>query len=371
VLLAAAAVLVLRVVRAWRSWPGVTAAVGGVATAIGAAVLLAHRAGGGSATTDHVSRVAWAVTCGGIVVVAAAPLYELVRVWIETTRIVDAVLAAAPSADTLRATLAMSAADDALAIEFPGTGSPPAAAATTDVVRAGEVIARLHHRELQQPVAARLTGAVRAAGLAIEHVAARARLRAQLDEVTASRARIVAVADAERQRLERNLHDGAQQRLIALSVALAGRNGAATEARTEVLAALEDLRTLAHGIHPASLTEGGVATSTRELADAARVPLRLDVQPVERLPPAVEAAAYRVIADSVRAAERSGRAVGVELATTDRKLVARLRLTGVPPAAARRALGHATDRVVAVGGTVDVREGRGETLVEVKIECGS
>ena len=95
------------------------------------------------------------------------------------------------------------------------------------------------------------------------------------------------------------------------------------------------------------------------------------MRPIGRLPPAVEAAAYRVIADCVRAAERNGRAVGVELTTTDRRLAAQLRLLGVPPAAARRALTHATDRVIAVGGTVDIREAAGETIVQVTIECGS
>jgi signal transduction histidine kinase len=306
-----------------------------------------------------------------MVVLAAAPVVDLVRAWLETIRMVDAVLAAVPSQEALRATLAVSAADDGLAIEIPGAGQVPRGASTTEVVRAGNVIARLHHRELERPIADRLAAAVRAAGLAIEHVAARARLRAQLDELTASRGRIVEVADAERRRLERDLHDGAQQRLIALSVALAGRNAVASEARAEILAALEDLRTLAHGIHPASLTEGGVASSTRELADAARVPLRLDVRPVGRLPAAVETAAYRVIADSVRAAEQSGRAVDVELSTTDRRLDAQLRLCGLPTSVARRALSHAIDRVIAVGGTVDVREGTGETIVDVRIECGS
>ena len=179
------------------------------------------------------------------------------------------------------------------------------------------------------------------------------------------------VADAERRRLERDLHDGAQQRLIALSVGLAGRNGAAAEARVEVLAALEDLRTLAHGIHPASLTEGGVAASTRELrtlrvSRSVSMCGRSGVYRRRSRPPPIAS-----IADSVRTAERSGRTVSVELEATDLRLSARLELAGVPPAAAKRALAHATDRVVAVGGTVDVHEGAGETVVEVRIDCGS
>lgn len=357
------------VVRATRGRPGaaLTAAVATGAAGIG----LAHRADGGSAAIDHTSRLAWAVTCAALLGLAVVPMFEVARVWVESTRIVDAVLQASPTLEELRLRLAASAGDDDLVIEFPGVGVPVEGAVTTDVVRSGKVVARLRHRRLQPAAASRLAAAIRAAGLAIEHAAARARLRAQLDELTASRARIVEVADAERRRIERDLHDGAQQRLIALSVGLSGRNGSAAEARGEVLAALEELRTLAHGIHPASLTEGGVVTSVQELADSARVPLRLDVRPLERLPAAVEAAAYRVIADCVRAAERGGRAVTVEIAMTDRDLTARLRLDRVPPALVRRTLAHAADRVVAVGGRVDVTERAGETLVGLTIRCGS
>jgi len=202
----------------------------------------------------------------------------------------------------------------------------------------------------------------------------RARLRAELADLTASRARIVEIADAERRRLERNLHDGAQQRLIALSEALgaASHPPAVAEARAEVLAALEELRTLAHGIHPASLSDGGIVPSVRELADASNVPLRLDVRPLDRLPTRIESAAYRVVVECVRTAERHGRGdtVSVALAMGELGLTATVRLPGVPPDVVRRELRHADDRVTAAGGELAVEaNGSGETVVELR--CAS
>ena len=349
-------------------WPTVTGCIAASVALLAWTVELAHRAKVSASATDTVSRDAWAVTCVALLVVAAAPVADVVRAWVESVRIVDAVLATVPAPEQLRAALAASAGDRSLAIVFGEERAPPSES-VTNVMRGGEVVAELRHRRLPVQAARRLAAAARAAGLALEHAAARARLRAQLDELTASRARIVEVADAERRRLERDLHDGAQPRLIALSVGLGSRrNGAAADARAEILRALDDLRTLAHGIHPASLTEGGIVPSVRELADGARVPLRLDVRPVERLPAPVEAAAYRVVADCVRAAERGGgRGVALELTVTERSLKAEVRLAGVPPAAAWRALAHSIDRVTAVGGELAVNEESGETVVDLRL----
>ena len=371
VALLCAVVGLLAAFQGWRAlpyWPITTGCLAAAGALLAWTVELAHRADVFASATDTVSRDAWAVTCVALLVVAAAPVADVVRAWVESVRIVDEVLATVPAPEQLRAALAASAGDRSLALVFDGEDAPPSES-VTNVLRGGEVVAELRHRRLPVQAARRLAGAVRAAGLALEHAAARARLRAQLDELTASRARIVEVADAERRRLERDLHDGAQQRLIALSVGLGARgNGAAAEARGEILRALEDLRTLAHGIHPASLTEGGIVPSVRELADDARVPLRLDVRPVERLPAPVEAAAYRVVADCVRAAERGGgRSVALELTMTDRNLKAEVRLAGVPAAAAWRALAHSVDRVTAVGGELAVNEEPGETVVELRL----
>ncbi len=132
-----------------------------------------------------------------------------------------------------------------------------------------------------------------AASLALENSRLQAELRAQLAEVRASRARIVEAGDAERRRLERDLHDGAQQRLLGIRLALQlargqlGRRRAVdellAEADAEVVGALEELRALARGIHPAILTDEGLAPALAALARRASVPVALTVYR-ERLP---------------------------------------------------------------------------------------
>src|SRR5207237_969932 len=134
-------------------------------------------------------------------------------------------------------------------------------------------------------------------------------LRSRLAELQASRARIVAAGDAERRRLERNLHDGAQQRLVALSLALrmaratvAADHPAAElldSAGDELMHALEELRELARGIHPAVLSDQGLRAALGALTGRSPVPVRLDVELGSELPPPVEAAAYYVVAEAL------------------------------------------------------------------------
>ena len=366
-----------------RHWSVAATNAGGAIALAGAAAALWHEAAARIATTDHAVRVAWVVECSGLALLAATPVVEFARARVQSTRIVDAVLRTVPTADELRIALATSAGDRSLELVFPRPGRPPVdgdgivvastfnGQVTTEVVQAGEVVAHLRHEELSAQAARRLADAVRAAGLALEHTSARARLRAQFADLTASRARIVEVADAERRRLERNLHDGAQQRLIALSLTLDSSSGepALLEARGEILAALDELRSLAHGIHPASLTDGGIVPSVRELADSSTVPLRLDVLPLDRLPEQFESAAYRVVADCVEAAERhgNGKTVSIALEVNDRGLVARMRLPGVRVQTARHRLSHAGDRVIAAGGNLSISQGPGEAIVEVRL----
>ena len=370
---------------ALRQWSSAAIRLGAVVALAAAAFALWHRAAAPVATTDDVVRLAWIVECTGLLLLAAGPVGEFARARIERARVADAVLKTVLSADDLRTTLAASCGDGSLSLVFPQVGGVPVdgnglavpaagGAVITDVVRQGSVLAQLRHRELTAHAARRLLDSVQAAGLALEHASSRARLRAQLADLTASRARIVEVADAERRRLERNLHDGAQQRLIALSVVLAEPDDPLLlEARVEVLAALDELRAIAHGIHPASLSDGGIVASVRELADTSAVPLRLELRPVERLPESVESAAYRVVADCVRAAEQhgNGRAVAIDLELTAEGLEAHLRLPGVAAATVRRTLMHADDRVTAAGGRLEVTDVRGETHVELGLSCGS
>ena len=138
-------------------------------------------------------------------------------------------------------------------------------------------------------------------------LAAQALANAQArEDLAASRARIVAAGDAERRRLERNLHDGAQQRLVslALMLRLAARrhpgDGDLERAGEELTHALQELRELARGIHPAVLTERGLEPAVRALADRAPLPVELDVSlGDDRLPGPVEAAAYYVVSEAL------------------------------------------------------------------------
>ena len=196
-----------------------------------------------------------------------------------------------------------------------GSPAPPAgpAVAIAKVTRDGHVVAHLRHAPVLARSPERVTQAALGAGLALEHAWLRARLEAQVAELAASRARLVEVADVERQRLERNLHDGAQQRLIALSMTLSllPANDAVMAARAALQEALDNLRAIAHGIHPVALSEAGLAGATRELADSARVPLRVEPLSYEARPLVVDAALYRLVAECVGLAERSGRAAPV------------------------------------------------------------
>ena len=147
-------------------------------------------------------------------------------------------------------------------------------------------------------------------------------LTAQVTELRGSRARVIAAADAERRRLERDLHDGAQQRLVALALTLRMAEQRAAEtgddgtgdlvrrAGEEARLALEELRDLARGIHPAILTNRGLAAALDDLASRAAVPVSILARPDERLPEQVEAAAYFIVSESLANVAKHARATG-------------------------------------------------------------
>jgi signal transduction histidine kinase len=201
---------------------------------------------------------------------------------------------------------------------------PIAGRAVTKVDHAGTTVAALVHDPslLEDPGLVEAVGA--AAGLALENSRLHAELRAQLAEVRASRARLVEAADAERRRLERDLHDGAQQRLLAIRLALQlARTRLAhgtdaveellREADTELVGALEELRALARGIHPALLTDDGLAAALGALARRAPLPVELSAF-TERLPAAIEATAYFVAAEALANVVKHAQASRVHIA---------------------------------------------------------
>jgi signal transduction histidine kinase len=229
-----------------------------------------------------------------------------------------------------------------------------------------------------------LESVISAAGLAIEIARLRVEVRRQLAQVEASRARIVAVGYEERRRLERDLHDGAQQRLVSIGLALRDVQRrlppaipAATEldaAVDELTKAINELRELARGVRPAGLDDG-LAPALRELA--ARSSLRTQVEATdERFPDSVETAAYFVASEALTNAAKHARAseVAVSALRRDGKLVVSVRddgIGGARPADGSGLLGM-TDRVAALGGTARVDSPRGHgTIITAEFPCES
>jgi signal transduction histidine kinase len=185
----------------------------------------------------------------------------------------------------------------------------------------------------------------------------------------APRKRIIEAADNERQRIERNLHDGAQQRLVGLAVAAqlvenGDQPALLDEAQAEVMSALDELRVIARGIYPAVLAELGFAAAIEALAETAPVPLRVGDLPRERLDPVVEATAYFVATEivhdpAVGRVRISGRRDGDILLLTVS--------TNVPTGDLTRL----SDRVGAAGGTIRRQAFADEVVLGVELPCGS
>ncbi|MGN6170733.1 MAG: sensor histidine kinase, partial [Solirubrobacteraceae bacterium] len=214
-----------------------------------------------------------------------------------------------------------------------------------------------------------------AAGLALENERLLADLRAQLEQLRESRARIVEAGDTERSRLERNLHDGAQQRLVSLALALGlaeskvepdpqGAVQLLGAARAELTEALAELRELARGIHPAVLTERGLDYALTTLAERAPLEVALEVNLDARPPPAIEAAAYYVAAEALanvaKYAQATTATVIVEM--HDERLRVEVADDGVGGAdpSAGSGLRGLDDRVQAFGGSLQVISPPGE-----------
>ena len=188
------------------------------------------------------------------------------------------------------------------------------------------------------------------------------------EEIRASRARIVAAADEARRRLERNLHDGAQQRLVALSVSLRlaeakletdpdGARGILTAAREELSSALDELRELARGIHPAVLTDRGLQAAVEAIVGRFPLPVELDV-PAERPSPAIEAAAYYVVSEALANVTKYAAAssVRVRIAEAEGWVIVEVADDGIGGADPLGGTGlrGLSDRVAALDGTLRI-----------------
>jgi signal transduction histidine kinase len=226
---------------------------------------------------------------------------------------------------------------------------------------------------VSEPELARALGS--AARLSVENEALRAEAMAQLHALQTPRARIVESADSARRRLERDLHDGAQQRLLALSYDLRlararaaddddGQLVSMLDAAAEATeSALEELRELAHGTYPAILTEAGLAPALATLADEAPLPVEVRGVPPERQPPSVETTAYALVAETIEEASRRGATTLTAHVRRDGSvLVVAVEDDGAPRSSP---LVHLADRVGALGGSLDV----GDTTLRAELPC--
>jgi len=231
--------------------------------------------------------------------------------------------------------------------------------------RDGRRIAVVSHTAALPDLEREIGAAVR---LALENERLQAEALAQLDQLQASRVRIVETGDAERRRLERDLHDGAQQRLLALSydVRLARAHAQAdgdpqtgsllTQATDQAQAALGELRELAHGIYPAILAEAGLGAALATLADAAPLPVELRGADQGRYPAAVETAAYLLVAEALQdAAGRDASHTTVSTVRTGGRLVVTVNDDGTDRTAAMVQL---ADRIGALDGRLAVEPRR-------------
>ena len=356
----------------------------------------------GSIGVDEVDRALWSVEAIALIVLAAGSATRIVR-GRRTRNALAAIvldLARGTEAGRLQDRLRSMLGDPALALAYPAgdgrlvdAGGAPAPTLdgpgrhVTPLVRDGDVVAVIGHRAGIEHDADRMAAIVTGAGLALDNERLLAESRARLADIRASRARVVEAGDRERARLERDLHDGAQQRLAGLALAVrmtrsalpaggeavpepsgGAADAALAEAETEVRAAIADLRDVAHGIYPAILADMGLGPAAGSLAEAGHVAIAIEAMPAGRLPVPVEATAYLVLAETpARAGARGGRARGE---VVDGRLRVRLALDGVD---AQRVvdLTDLEDRVGALDGTLATTRLDDAMVIEVDLPCGS
>jgi signal transduction histidine kinase len=331
----------------------------------------------------------WLGQAAALIALAAGVAWS----WLRSRRARSAVarlvvdLAQAPPVGGLRDAIAGIVGDPGLVLAYPLPGSDRLVDAhgrpvdlsrdqqRTSLVRDGQPVAVLAHApglldddDLIEQLAA-------AARLALENERLQAEVYARVDELRRSRARIVATGDAERKRLERDLHDGAQQRLVALSLSLSlvrsqlrGRGDGAVpaldEADAELREAIAELRGLAHGIFPAVLADDGFAAAVEALREEARVPIRIRRLPEGRCDPGAETAAYTVVAEAARAATGP--------VSVDAELSAAALVVAVEATDGSLDVLELEDRVRAVDGRLEVAHAAdGRITIRAELPCAS
>jgi signal transduction histidine kinase len=258
--------------------------------------------------------------------------------------------------------------------------------AVTKVDRDGQCVAAIVHDAALPEGNEHVQAVGAAAALALKNERLDAQLRAKVDELRSSRERMLRIGLEERRRLERDLHDGAQQRLVsmALNIRLAraklNEDPLAAEqllasAGTELDSALAELRELARGIHPAVLTDRGLATALETLANRAPVPVEVGDLPDGRLPEAVELAAYFVVAEALTNVAKYSEAshATVQVERQNGRLVVEVADDGIGGADPGRGTGlrGLADRLAVLEGRLEVESAQGQgTTITARIPCG-
>jgi signal transduction histidine kinase len=352
-----------------------------------------HALSRGILSNDSFDQRQWRYEAAALVALALGVAWGLLRERQARQSVAHLVveLGQSPRPGAVRAALRQALGDPSLELAYrrpetggyiDGSGNPMtldagSGRALTPVLRGDTPVASLVHdvRLLDQP--GLVKEVLSAARIAVESEQLQAEVSAQLEDLRASRTRIVETGDAERRRLERDLHDGAQQSLLALSYDLrlarasAEANGdlqtagllssAADEAQTT----LAELRELAHGIYPAILGEAGLGPALATLADGSPLPVELSGVPSDRYSAAVETAAYVSVAEAVEdAAERGATVAAVDVVREGRRLFVTVEDDGAERDAQ---LLHLADRIGALGGSLDV----GATTLRAEIPCAS
>jgi len=265
-------------------------------------------------------------------------------------------------------------------VELPADDDPRRT--VTEVARQDRRVAVIVHDRAQDRATVRAAGA--ATALLLDNQRLDAELRARLVELRASRARLVEAADEERRRIERDLHDGAQSRLVAVALTLRlARMGVHGDSETAALLdtsidelrhSLDELRDLARGIHPAVLSERGLDPAVRALAARAPVPVDIVGGPTGRLPAAVETAAYFVVAEALTNVSRYARAAHatVRVERVNGRLLVDVSDDGIGGATPGGGSGlrGLSDRVAALSGTLEVSSPPGHgTRLRAELPC--
>jgi signal transduction histidine kinase len=295
-------------------------------------------------------------------------------------------LDAAPPPGSLESALALAIGDPDLRITYPLSAqrlvdasgrstAPPAAVAgraVTTLVRDEHPVALVSHAAGLPAIGKELGPALR---LALENERLQAESLAHVEDLRAARRRIIETSDAERRRMERDLHDGAQQRLLAVSYDIRlARAAAEAERDVQVFpllgnaidgaqAALDELRELAHGIYPAILEEAGLVPALASLADTAPVPVVVSGMPDERFPASIETAIYLLVADAIDdAAGRKATRVDVDADHDGEQLTIVIEDDGAERISS---MIQTADRVGSLGGTLEVAP----RVLRVEIPC--